>query len=107
MPGLQSLGPGRCGSLPELRGPLRRKPGDRDGADGEDPRTAGGRGDRADAGSSDAVVRGAHGQREAGPVSPPKPDRPTSPDPAGIGTPDPDGRPKAPLPRTPQVGERG
>src|SRR2546426_888148 len=44
-----------------------------------------------DGGSSDAVVRHARRQRQADAVSPPKPDRPTSPNPTGIRTPDPDG----------------
>src|SRR2546427_3443593 len=107
MPRVQDLGPGGRGPLPELRGPFRGRRADRSGPDGENPRATSGRRDRPGGGPPGTVVHGSRDHREAGSEPPPEPDRPTAADPAGIGPPNSNPRPEAPLPRTPENGERG
>src|SRR3989442_8498138 len=107
MPRVQDLGPGGRGPLPELRGSIRGRRADPDRPDGENPWSPPGRRDRPAGGSHDALVRRSRGHREAGAEPPPEPDRPVAADPTGIGTPNSIRRPKAPLPRTPEIGERG
>src|SRR2546428_13467822 len=107
MPRVQDLGPGGRGPLPELRGPFRGRRADRSGPDGENPRAAPGRRDRPGGGPPGTVVHGSRDHREAGSEPPPEPDRPTAADPAGIGPPNSNPGTEAPLPRTPEICERG